>query len=274
MKMCTMISKEQLLRQLDDLDREVSNYFGFDLEKAKSQYKLVRDGTKIRVVDLLQEKEEAISKWRTSRKVGHAAAVARFQRIWDLLQNNPELDLCVVTDDLKNSRIFQIHKLGAVLENVSLSTLEVAALLEENESFSQMLVSMNITTEDFNSFLKWQTQLSGDITVIFEQLPKVYWNNHKYKWRGNSYNLCTPAKRLGTFAAYCKFYNKLGICTNANCKFVHDPRNVTVCKDFLATGTCKYGESCRLKHSTGNEYVTPHLSLIHILDVYKRQYLQ
>lgn len=110
--MCTMISKEQLLRQLDDLDREVSNYFGFDLEKAKSQYKLVRDGTKIRVVDLLQEKEEAISKWRTSRKVGHAAAVARFQRIWDLLQNNPELDLCVVTDDLKNSRIFQIHKLA------------------------------------------------------------------------------------------------------------------------------------------------------------------
>lgn len=256
--MSSDIGKTELLAKLERLDQEINDYFDLTLDKARLRYKRVGRGNKVKVVDKIQEKRVAVQKWRDSVKTDYETAVTKFKRAWDLLQNNPELDLCAVTDNLGNSRIFQVHKLGAVLENVSLTNLEVSALKQHDTEFLRTLASMGASKEDYDGFLEWQVNILGRSATLYEQLPKVYWNSYKYQWSKNSYRICATAKNLGSYATYCKFFSKLGICTNANCKFVHDPRNVAACKDFLASDNCKYGSKCRLSHKLGNEYVTPH----------------
>ncbi|CUS20740.1 LAQU0S01e13608g1_1 [Lachancea quebecensis] len=256
--MDTDTGKAELLSQLERLDQEINDYFDLTLDRARTRYKRVGRGNKVKVVDKVQERKIAVQKWRDSVKTDYETTILRFRRAWDLLQNNPELDLCAVTDNLGNSRIFQVHKLGAALENVSLTTLEILTLKQHDAEFLQVLASMGTSKEGYESFLEWQTNMLGRNATLCEQLPKVYWNSHKYQWSKNSYRICASVKSLSSYATYCKFFSKLGMCTNANCKFVHDPRNVTACKDFLASGNCKYGSKCRLAHTIGNEYVTPY----------------
>src|ERR1700760_1502191 len=41
----------------------------------------------------------------------------------------------------------------------------------------------------------------------------------------------------------------LGNCPfGPDCKFLHDPSKVAVCKTFLRSGTCAAGDSCDLSH--------------------------
>ncbi|SCU90434.1 LANO_0D08746g1_1 [Lachancea nothofagi CBS 11611] len=251
------LSKEELLNSLDDLNQEIDDYFELSLEKAKERYRLVRYGPKIKVIDKIAEKNAAVRNWKSGIRTNYSLSESRFRKIWESLQNNPELDLCTVADRLGNIRLFQIQKLGAILENVSLSVNEVTVLEENFQRFRDTLKSMNVREETFRSFLQWQKGLCGE-AEIFEQLPKLTWNNYKYQWTGNAFRVCIPTRNLSVYTAYCKFYTKLGVCTNPSCKFVHDPRNVSICKDFLTTGRCRYGQNCRLTHSQGNEYVQPH----------------
>ncbi|SCU83190.1 LADA_0C10066g1_1 [Lachancea dasiensis] len=255
--MTTELPKDKLLQRLRYLDEEIEGYFALNLEQAKQRYRLVKYGSKVNVVDKVAEKRRNVENWRHKIKTNYSTAEGRFQKIWDALQNNPELDLCTVTDRLGNTRAFQIQKLGISLENVSLSKHEISALGSNTEEFKLKLRQMNLTEESYLSFLRWQENICGASSEIYEQLPKLTWNNYRYQWVGNGYRVTIASRNLNSYAAYCKFYCKLGTCTNQSCKFLHDATKVSVCRDYLTTGTCKYGQRCRLTHTGGSEFVWP-----------------
>ncbi|CEP63635.1 uncharacterized protein LALA0_S08e07140g [Lachancea lanzarotensis] len=252
------LTQKELLEKLENLNHEITEYFDLNVEKAKKRFKLVRYGTKLVVVDRIAEKKVAIDNWRQKLRTNYGIAESRFRKIWEALQNNMELDLCAVRDSLGNLRIFQVQKLGVLLENVSLSRNEIKAIDQNfNEFKSKTLQELNVSEESYRDYMNWLRSLCGDWSDVFEQLPKIEWNSCKYQWVGNAYRLSVIPRNINNYAVYCKFYARLGVCTNSNCRFVHDPRTISICKDFLTTGRCNYGDNCRLTHGTGNEYVLP-----------------
>ncbi|SCU77623.1 LAFA_0A02586g1_1 [Lachancea sp. 'fantastica'] len=251
------LTRKELLEKLEKLNHEINEYFDLDLERAKKRFRLVRYGTKLAVVDKIAEKTAAIDNWRLNLRTNFGIAESRFRKIWEALQNNMELDLCAVKDSLGNMRIFQVQKLGATVENVSLSCNEIKAIDENFEEFKSTLQALNVSEQSYRDYLHWLRVLCGGWSDVYEQLPKIVWNHNKYQWVGNTYRVSVAPRNMNSYAAYCKFFARLGVCTNSNCRFAHDPRTVSICRDFFTTGHCKYGDNCRLTHPPGNEYVLP-----------------
>lgn len=252
-------SREELLLQIRTLSKEITSYFELDPETAQQNFQLKLEGKTYKIVDKAKEREQIQKKWLSKINVNYNSAQEKFFRIWDLLQNNPELDLCVVFDSLENKRIFQIHKWGTRLECVCLSTHEISVIQENLPSFLKSIALRGISQREFEAILKWQQNIVSNDNQINEQLPKISWNGQRYHWRAASYEISIHKNNVKVFAPYCKFFAKLGICTNKSCKFVHDPRTVSICRDFFTKGTCQYGDNCRLTHSrVGSEYTVPH----------------
>ncbi|SCV03352.1 LAMI_0H07470g1_1 [Lachancea mirantina] len=254
------MSKDTLLSKIAFLCDQIDEYFDLDLSSAHEKYQLQNRGNSTVLINAAAIAKEKRVKWLRGIHVSYDAAERQFFRCWDLLQNNPELDICLVKDSLGNARLFQIHKLGSQLECVCLTQNELGCLRNGYTGFLTALEKRRIAPESFENFVLWQDTLASGGVEYTEQIPRLFWNKTGYRLEEHCYRVASAnAKRLKNFAVYCKFFTRRGFCSNTRCQFVHDPRTISVCQDFYTSGSCPFGDKCRLSHSEpGTENTVPH----------------
>lgn len=252
-------SKHKLLNNLQNLVSQIDDYFDLDPHVVQKDFILRLQGNGYNIINKNEERANNKRNFLEGIQSRFEDVTASFFVVWDNLQNNPELDLCIVTDALCNSKIYQVYKFGLKLRCVSLSKQELDCITLHSADFHKALETKGLTQADFEKFIEWQKRVAGPKDEFDEQVRRLKWNGCIYHNKHSTLEAFTGKKRPNVYASYCKFFTKFGFCNNINCKFTHDPRHVAICKEFYLKGTCHYGKSCSLKHSiTGDEYTVPH----------------
>ncbi|AGO13226.1 AaceriAFR079Cp [[Ashbya] aceris (nom. inval.)] len=166
------------------------------------------------------------------------------RKSWEYLQKYPENDLCIITSHDGTKRVFSIENFGLSLHPVSFSRSELAAF-RRSGALSEVL---------FQQWKLWEGRLTRYARTA--ALPSIIkWNGMEYSWQDGAYSATGLADHYKSYyAQYCKYYSRLGYCTNKPCRFVHDRRNRGLCRSASAGGSCSTGKQCPLLHEP-NEYI-------------------
>lgn len=157
-----------------------------------------------------------------------------------------ELDLCYIEDSLGNCNIFQIHGYGASFSPILLSNQLLLKVKESEYMLDTDLERIHADESMIKNYIpdKEPRELSDNLGLL----------KRRYTYRAGSFAFSSTkvAKKL-IFPSYCKFYMRLGYCSNPNCKKTHDPRTKSFCKHLARIGRCDQ-PNCKLSHEL-NEYI-------------------
>ncbi|AEY97762.1 FAFR079Cp [Eremothecium gossypii FDAG1] len=171
---------------------------------------------------------------------------------WEHLQKHPENDLCVIASPGGAKRVFSIEHSGLILRPVSGSRSELSDFRRPG-ALSEIL---------FQQWKLWEGRLTHYAQA--EPLaPTIAWNGLAYRWQDGSYTATgVPDSYKAYYAQYCKYYSRLGYCSNKPCRYVHDRRNRGLCRSVAAGHTCATGRQCPLLHEP-NEYIAEDCPAFH-----------
>ncbi|CCH62577.1 hypothetical protein TBLA_0H02930 [Henningerozyma blattae CBS 6284] len=165
---------------------------------------------------------------------------------------------CISSKKEKPIGLFGIANHGDTLQLLSLNSDQISAIGKHWDVFVSMLKAFNETEERLKKFLVWQGFVAGT-TFPPGKLTTFYWMDTYYKHVYGS-SIYKKVDGNESFIApekpFCKQFCKYGECNTKKCRFIHDKKNIALCKDYFFRGACY--KDCNLTHQPrGNANVIP-----------------
>lgn len=227
------MEKGLLIEKIDDITSRIDAYFKFvESNSVKENPSWQLNESRIEPI----QKQPNNAKSPLLNKEYNVAIGARLSRldelnrilemVWLSVQKHPELDICWIQDDLHNYNIFQIAENGACFTPVLITKQIWERIDNPNWNFPINLTELqkNKTMQVYYSSVTEQPrELRDTINVL----------NRTYKYRKGCFRIANvKCLKKVTFPTYCKYYIRLGYCSNPNCKYTHDYRTRALCPHY------------------------------------------
>ncbi|AMD19354.1 HBR453Wp [Eremothecium sinecaudum] len=249
---------QALINEVEQLLSRINDYFNEDSVSLAKKYVLQENNNGFTLLtnneadkngnikNVRESRGDAIIKGRIASGIRKDFYLNWIIRNYKCLHTHPDCDICLVTDESSGSKLMQIDKYGLILRPVSISKSEL-----------RLVRSMGkLDPIALQHWKYWELMFSNG--KVIDELPNtINWNGIEYKWHEGLYVASISQKITRNYAQYCRYFSRLGYCTNITCKFSHDRMYLGLCDVTSSTDEVPAAHECSLQHRP-NEYNLQH----------------